>query len=127
MANFKIIDFLNALNNNIAAKNALEKILSVNKNNDGSTNKSAKGKERLRPNGENHPIDTNLKTYNGSTNIKTNPSVSHNTLRYSNKYLIETIKRHDAISKEIDERECKGNSHLTFKEKAPLSLPKNTV
>lgn len=124
MGNFNLFDFLNAVNNNPAAKNALDKIFSKNANPSGGEN--ANGKERLRP-----PANGAAQRARGETNAKNQAdknatakkaNAAAKPPRYSDNTLTEILKRHDALSKQIDEQNggaeksvlTEKENHLTF-------------
>lgn len=135
MGNFNIFDFFNAVNNNPAAKNALDKILSGGNGKSGSADKAAGKKERLRPNANKSAAPQNPKNanynYGGNferkdfTDAKNANAAPQKPFRYSDKSLTEIVKRHDAISKQISAREAGETAMLTAKEKTPLSFPEN--
>lgn len=64
MGNFNIFDFFNAVNNNPAAKNALDKILSGNNGGKDAAVNAAGKKERLRPNANKSAASQNPKNAN---------------------------------------------------------------
>ena len=131
MGNFNIFDFFNAVNNNPAAKNALEKIFAGNKPSANVNNAAARGKERLKPNETAAPnraetAGVNRKNDGGAPKIES--AAPAKPMRYSDGSLAEIIKRHEALSKKIDEQN--GNREqklLTEKEKTPLSFPPDKI
>ena len=134
LGNFNIFDFFNAVNNNPAAKNALNKILSGNNGGQDAAVKAAGKKERLRPNAnkpaapqdKNNANGINGKSFkNGDIPGAKTANPSQKPFRYSDKSLTEIIRRHDEISKQISAREAGEAAMLTAKEKTPLTFPEN--
>ncbi len=136
MGNFNIFDFFNAVNNNPAAKNALDKILSGNSGGKDAAVKAAGKKERLRPSANKSAASQNPKNANdiggksfnnGDISGAKTANAPQKPFRYSDKSLTEIVKRHDAISKQISAREAGETAMLTAKEKTPLTFPENKI
>lgn len=129
MGNFNIFDFLNAVNNNPAAKNALDKIFSKNAAH-GSRGNTASGKERLRPSvdrgGQSARFNTSAENQTEKpAYAKKAPAAKQP--RYSDNSLLEIVKRHDALSKQIDEQNGENKAALSEKEKQHLTFPTRKI